>query len=116
MKLSGFRWVRSMNSVFGLCLCLVLICLTTAGAIAYINQSYTGVRIVQAEPLQQNEVDYALSAVAGGPVIQVWKAAPMELATADAFAVYTFKVKRATNVVITEAGAKIKNISNPTGA
>ncbi len=116
MKLSGFRWVRSMNSVTGLCLCLVLICLATAGAIAYTNQSYTGVRIAQAEPLQQNEVDYALSAVAGGPVIQVWKAAPMELTTADAFAVYTFKVNRATDVSITEAGANIKNINNPSGA
>jgi len=116
MKLSGVKWVRSMNSVFGLCLCLVLICLTTAGAIAYTNQSYTGVRIAQAEPLQQNETDYALQAVAGGPVIQVWKADPLELATADAFAVYTFKVKRATDVSITEAGANIKNISNPTGA
>jgi hypothetical protein len=116
MKLSGSRWVRSMNSVFGLCLCLVLIGIATAGAIAYTNQSYTGVRIAQAEPLQQNETDYALQAVAGGPVIQVWKADPMELATADAFAVYTFKVKRATDVTITEAGANIKNISNPTGA
>ena len=116
MKLSGSRWVRRMNSVLGLCLCLVLICLATAGAIAYTNQSYTGVRIAQAEPLQQNEVDYALSAVAGGPVIQVWKAAPMELATADAFAVYTFKVNRATDVSITEAGANIKNINNPSGA
>jgi hypothetical protein len=121
MKLSGFRWVRSMNRVFGLCLCLVLIGLATAGAIAYTNQSFPGrtlpgVQIAQAEPLQQNEVDYTPSAAAGGPVIQVFKAEPMELATADASAVYTFKVKRATNVVINEAGANIKNISNPSGA
>lgn len=122
MKLSGFRWVRSMNSVFGLCLCLVLIGLTTAGAVVYTNRSYSGgmlpdVQVCQAEPLQQNEVDYTSAAVGGnGPVIQVFKAEPMELDTADSTAVYTFKVKLATNVQINEAGTNIRDINNPSGA
>ncbi|MBM4445731.1 MAG: hypothetical protein FJ023_00015 [Chloroflexi bacterium] len=122
MKLSGFRWVRSMNSILGLCLCLVLIGLTTAGAIVYTNRSYTGrmlpdVQVCKAEPLQQNEADYTSTAIDGnGPVIQVFKADPMELDTPTSAAVYTFKVRRATNVVINEAGTNIKNISNPSGA
>jgi hypothetical protein len=122
MKLSGFGWVRSMNSVIRLCLCLVLIGLTTAGAIVYTQRSYTGgmlpgVQVCQAEPLEQNEFDYAPAATAGnGPVIQVFKADPMVLDTATSAAVYTFKVKRATNVQISEAGTNIKNISNPSGA
>jgi len=122
MRLSGFRWVHRMNSPLGLCLCLVLIGLTTAGAVVYTNQSCSGrtlpgVQVCQAEPLQQNEVDYALSAIAGDkPVIQVFKANPMVLDTATSTAVYTFKVKRAINVVINEAGTNIKNIINPSGA
>ena len=122
MRLSGFRWVRSMNSILGLCLCLVLVGLVTAGAIVYTNRSCTGemlpgVQVCQAEPLQQNEVDYTPSAIGGNePVIQVFKADPMELDAADSAAVYTFKVKRATNVQINEAGTNIKNISNPSGA
>ena len=122
MSLSDFRWVRSMNSVLGLCLCLVLVGVTTAGAIVYTERSYKSgmlpdVQVCKAEPLQQNEVDYALSAIGGnGPVIEVFKAEPMELDTADSAAMYTFKVKRATNVVINEAGTNIKNISNPSGA
>lgn len=122
MKLSGFKWVRSMNSVFGLCLCLVLIGLTTAGAVVYTNQSYSGrtlsgVQECKAEPLQQNEVAYAPAAIGGsGPVIQLFVATPMVLDSPTSSAVYTFKVKRATNVQISEAGANIKNISNPSGA
>jgi hypothetical protein len=108
-----------MNSVFGLFLCLVLIGLITAGAIAYTAPSSTGgmlpdVQVCQAEPLQQNEVDYAPAAVAGGPIIQIFKANPMVLDTATSAAVYAFKVYRAKNVQITEAGNDIKNISNPT--
>ena len=122
MKLSGFRWGRSMNSILRLCLCLVLVGLVTAGAIVYTNRSYTGgmlpdVPVCQAEPLQQNNVDYTPSAIGGNePVIQVFKADPMELAAPDSAAVYTFKVKRAKNVQIDEAGTNIKNISNPSGA
>lgn len=122
MKLSGFGWVRGMNSVIRLCLCLVLIVLTTAGAIVYTQRSYTGgmlpgIQVCQAEPLQQNETDSAPAAIGGnGPIIQVFKAAPMVLDTATSAAVYTFKVKRATNVQINEAGNNIKNISNPSGA
>jgi hypothetical protein len=122
MKLSGFRWVRSMNSVLGVCLCLVLIGLVTAGAVVYTNRSCTGgilpgVQVCQAEPLQRNNVDYTPPAISGNePVIQVFKADPMELSTADSAAVYTFKVKRAKNVQIDEAGTSIKNISNPSGA
>jgi hypothetical protein len=40
----------------------------------------------------------------------------MVLDSPTSAAVYTFKVKRATNVQITEAGANIKSISNPSGA
>jgi hypothetical protein len=40
----------------------------------------------------------------------------MTLETPTSAAVYTFKVKRAKNVVITEAGNDIKNISNPSVA
>jgi hypothetical protein len=40
----------------------------------------------------------------------------MTLETPTSAAVYTFTVKRAKNVVITEAGNDIKNISNPSGA
>jgi hypothetical protein len=64
-----------------------------------------------------NDVYSAESAIGGNePVIQVWKAAPMQLDSPTSTAVYTFKVKRATNVVINEAGTNIKNISNPSGA
>jgi hypothetical protein len=64
-----------------------------------------------------NDVYSAASGTAEKPpVIQVFKATPMELAAADTAAVYTFKVKRATSLSISEAGNDIKNISNPTGA
>jgi hypothetical protein len=122
MKLSGFGWVRNMSSQIRLCLCLVLILITTAGAIVYTEQSsrsetLPGVQVCQAEPLQQNEAVYAPAAIGGnGPVIQVFKAAPMELDAADSAAVYTFKVKLATNVQIIEAGTNIRDISNPSGA
>jgi hypothetical protein len=122
MKLPGFRWVHSMNSLIRLCLCLVLVSLVTAGAFVYTNRSYTvgmlpGVQVCQAEPLQQNDVDYTPSAIGGNePVIQLFKADPMELGAPDSAAVYTFKVKRAKNVQINEAGTSIKNISNPSGA
>jgi hypothetical protein len=122
MRLPDFRWVRSLNSMVGLCLCLVLIGLITAGAVVYTNHSYgggtlPGVQVCQAEPLQQSGVDYAPSAIAGSkPVIQVWEANPVVLNTATSFAVYTFKVRYATNLQITEATTNIKNISNPSGA
>jgi hypothetical protein len=120
MRLSGFGWVHSMNSLLRLCLCLVLVGLITAGAIGCTAWSSTGgmlpgVQVCQAEPLQQNEVDYALSAIGGNePVIQAFKAAPMVLDTADSAAIYTFKVKNAKNVQINEGGNDIRDISNPT--
>jgi len=122
MRLSGFKWVRSMNSVLGLCLCLVLIGLTTAGAIVYTNRSYSGgmlpdVQVCKAEPLVLNDVDSAPAAIGGNkPVIQVFEAAPMVLDAPDSAAVYTFKVKLAKNVQISEAGTNIRDISNPSGA
>jgi len=122
MRLSGFGWARSMNIPVRLCLCLVLIGLITAGAIAYTNRSCTasmlpGVQACQAEPLQQNEAGYAPSAIGGvGPVIQVFKADPTELDTPGSAAIYTFKVKRATKVQLIEAGNTVKDIDNPTGA
>ena len=111
-----------MNSILGLCLCLVLIGLATAGAVMYTNQSCTGgtlpgVRVCQAEPLQQNDFDSAPAAIGGNkPDIQVLKAVPMLLDTPTSAAVYTFKVRYATNLQITEATTNIKNISNPSGA
>jgi len=67
--------------------------------------------------MMPDDVYSAESSTAGKPpVIQVFKANPMQLDTADSAAVYTFKVKRAKNVQITEAGNEIKNISNPSGA
>jgi len=86
MKLSGFRGAHSMNSILRLCLCLVLVGLVTAGAVVYTDRSYTGgmlpgVQVCQAEPLQHNDSDYIPSAIGGNePVIQVFKADPMELA------------------------------------
>lgn len=120
MRLSGFRWVRGMNSLVRLCLCFVLLGLIIAGAIAYTERYNRGVmlpdvQVCKAEPLQQNEADYAPSAIGGNePVIQVFKAAPMELDSPTSAAVYTFKVKRAKNLQIIEAGNSIKDISNPT--
>jgi hypothetical protein len=122
MRVAGFRWVHGMNSLLRLCLCLVLVGVITAGAIGCIATSSAGgtlpgVQVCKAEPLQQNEVDYALSAIGGNePVIQLFVATPMELDSPASAAVYTFKVKRATNVQISEAGTNIKNISNPSGA
>jgi hypothetical protein len=102
MRLSDFQWIRSRNSVFGLCLYLVLLGLIVVGA---------------AESIMPNDVYSAQSPTAGAPpVIQVFKANPMTLETPTSAAVYTFKVKRATNLIITEAGNEIRNISNPTGA
>lgn len=102
MKLSDFRWVRSLSGALGLCLCLLFIGLTTAAA---------------AQPMMTHGgASAAYAAAEKPPVIQVFKAAPMVLDTADSAAVYTFKVKRATNVRISEAGNDIKNIDNPSGA
>jgi len=118
MKLSGFRW----GHILGVCLCIVLVGLVTAGAFVYTNRPYTGgmpagVQVCQAEPLQQNDADYTPYATAGNePVIQVFKADPTELDTPDSAAVYTFKVRRAKSIQIIEAGNDIKDISNPSGA
>ena len=122
MRLSGFGWVNSMKNLLRLCLCLVLVGIITAGAIGYASPSSTGsnlpaVQVCLAEPLQQNDAGYAPFAIAGDkPDIQVWKANPMELDSPTSAAVYTYKVKRATKVQINEAGANLKNISNPSGA
>jgi hypothetical protein len=122
MRLSGFGWVNSKKSLLRLCLCLVLVGVITAGAVAFTAMSSTGeklptVQMCQAAPLQQNEAGYAPSAIAGNkPSIDVFKATPMVLDTPSSAAVYTFKVKNATNVQINEAGANIKTISNPSGA
>ena len=88
MRLSGFGWVHSMNSPIRLCLCLVLVCLMTTGATGH---------------------------TAGKPYIKLFKADPLVLNDGDA-ALYTFVVKNATEVVVTEAGDIIKEISNPTSA
>jgi len=102
MKSSNSGWVRSIFTIIGLSLCLVFVCLATAGAAA---------------PTVTNDAASAAAATGGSPpVILVFKADPMTLETPTSAAVYTFTVKRAKNVVITEAGNDIKNISNPSGA
>ena len=102
MKSSNSGWVRSIFTIIGLSLCLVFVCLTTAGAANPTVPSVT--------------VSTDAAAPGSPPVIQIFKANPMTLETPTSAAVYTFKVKRATNLIITEAGNEIRNISNPTGA
>jgi hypothetical protein len=104
MRSSYSGWVRSIISIMGLSVCLVFVCLaTTAGAAA---------------PTVTTEAVSPAAATTGSspPVIQVFKANPMTLETPTSTTVYTFKVKRAKNVTISEAGNNIKNISNPSGA
>jgi hypothetical protein len=103
MRSSHSGWVRSIISIMGLSVCLVFVGLaTTAGAAA---------------PTVTSEAVSPAAATTGSspPVIQVFKADPMTLETPTSAAVYTFKVKRAKNVAISEAGNNIKNISNPSG-
>jgi hypothetical protein len=101
MRLSDFQWTRSRNSVFGLCLCLVLLGLIAVGA---------------AESIMPNDVYSAQSPTAGAPpVIQIFKADPMVLNPDDA-AMYSFVVRRATHVQVIEAGNSIRDITNPSGA
>jgi hypothetical protein len=120
MRYPGFGWGRRTNRILGLCLCLVLITLINAGAIAYTQHNYadgmlTDSRVCRAEPLQGSEADYPPSAVGGSlPVIQMFKAKPMVLDTADSAAAYGFKVTHAAKVQIVEAGTVIKEIDNPT--
>jgi hypothetical protein len=108
-----------MNSLLGLCLCLVLVGVITAGAIGCIAPSSAGgtlpaVQVCKAEPLEQNEVDYALTAIGGNlPDIKVFEAEPLVLNDGDS-ALYTFVVKRATKIQVIEAGNLIKEINSPT--
>jgi hypothetical protein len=88
MRLSGFGWVHNMKSPIRLCLCLVLICLTTTGATVY---------------------------AAGKPDIKLFKADPLVLNEGES-ASYTFVVKNATEVWLVEAGNILKKISNPSAA
>jgi hypothetical protein len=87
MRLSGFGWVHSMNSSVRLCLCLVLICLITVGA----------------------------TACPGGEPRIKFEADPLVLNDGE-FALYTFVVKNATELVVIEAGDIIKQITNPSAA
>ena len=118
MRLSDL-WSRSANRVLVSLLCLIALSIAASGAITSADLPYSGrapdVGICLAEPLQGNDANYALFAAAGSPpVIQVFTAAPMVLEAADSSAVYTFKVKNALNVVITEDGNTIREITNPT--
>ncbi|HEX7363610.1 MAG TPA: hypothetical protein VF366_00355, partial [Dehalococcoidia bacterium] len=101
MRLSNFQWIRNKNRVFGLCICLVLIGLITAGA---------------AESIAPNDVYSAQSSTGGNPPdIRLFKAEPMVLNASDS-AIYTFAVRHATRIHIIEAGNSIKEISNPSAA
>jgi hypothetical protein len=104
MRSSYSRWVRGIISIMGLSVCLVFVCLTTtAGAAA---------------PTVTSKAVFPAAAATGGspPVIQAFKANPMTLETPTSAAVYTFKVKGATDVKINEAGVNVKSIDNPSGA
>jgi len=122
MRLSGFGWVRGMNNTLRFCLFIVLFALITAGSIIYIEQPVLDTilpvtRICNAQPLEQDVNSYAPAATGGkSPVIEIFKATPMVLDTPSSTAVYTFKVKNATNVQINEAGTNIKNINNPSAS
>jgi len=94
MRLSGFGWVRSMNSPLRLCLCLVLVCLITTGA--------TGGTA-------------GFSANGKPPEIVLLEVASLVLNDGDA-ALYTFVVKGATKIEVIEAGNTIKEINNPSSA
>ena len=101
MRLSGSGRVRSTNIVPGLCVCLVLVTLITAGA---------------AQSMMPNGKAHAQSLTDGKPpVIQVFKAEPMVL-NADDSALYSFVVRRATGVQLIEAGNSIKEVNNPSAA
>ncbi|MCJ7654754.1 MAG: hypothetical protein MUO97_05545 [Dehalococcoidia bacterium] len=119
MRLSGFGWVHSMNSLLRLCLCLVLVGLITAGAIGCTAPSSAGgklldVQVCKAEPLELIGGDSAQSSTGGKlPDIQVFKAEPLELTDGDS-ALYTFVVRRALKIQVIEAGNSIKEINNPT--
>jgi hypothetical protein len=83
-----------MNSVLGLCLCLVLVCLITTGA--------TGGTA-------------GFSANGKPPEIVLLAVSSLVLNDGDA-ALYTFVVKGATKIEVIEAGNTIKEINNPSSA
>ena len=107
------------NRIFLSFLCLIALSIVASTALASADLSYpAGVpdtRVCLAQPLQSNDSNFALLAAAGSPpVIVAFNATPLVLSTADAAAVYTFKVKNAYNVVVTEDGNTIRLIVNPT--
>jgi hypothetical protein len=117
MRLSGFGWVRSMNGILGLCLCLILIGLIAGGVIICTERSERGILLPGVQVCQAaNDGGYAQYSADGNPPdIQLFKAEPLELGTEDS-AIYTFVVKSATKVQIIEAGNTIKEIINPSAA
>jgi len=98
--MSGFHSIGSKNSIFGLCLCLVLVCL---------------IAVAGAQSMAPQEVYSASSATGQPPDIELFKADPMVLNPDDA-AMYSFVVRRATHVQVIEAGNIIRDITNPSGA
>jgi hypothetical protein len=94
MRLSGFGWVRSMNSPLRLCLCLVLVYLISIAA--------TG---------------SAAAASATGPLpkIERFTADPMVLEDNQA-ALYTFVVKGAENMRVIEGNDTLYEINSPSSA
>jgi hypothetical protein len=102
VEMRFFGWAHSMYGVLVLSLCLLFLGLTTAAV---------------AQPIVINDsTATAYAAAEKPPEIEVWKADPVMLDTAASFAVYTFKVKGATDVEINEAGVNINSMINPTGA
>jgi len=99
MRLPGFQSIGSKDGVFGLCLCLVLVCL---------------ISVAGAQSIAPHDVYSAESSTAGKPpLIQLFKADPMVLSDGNS-ALYTFIVKDASKIQVIEAGNIIKDIDNPT--
>ena len=118
MRLSDFGRFHHYNRIAPF-VCLIILSVLTFGVITFADPSGSGgtpeIQMCLAEPLAENGANNALFTETGSPpVIQAFSAAPMILETADASAVYTFKVKNALNVVITEDGNTIRTIDNPT--
>jgi hypothetical protein len=108
-----------MYKTLSLSILFLFIIMAIAALITGFNQSVAGTifpytQRCNAQVIEQNNNISIPNAINRNmPEIQVFKATPMMLDTPTTNAVYTFKVKNASKVQITEAGNNIKNISNP---
>ena len=101
---------------------LVIISIITTSSIIHFDQSGTDASFplfqkCNAQVMEEYYSTHPSTAINGKvPEIQIFKAAPMILDTPTSNAIYTFKVKNATKLQISEAGNNIKNIINPSSA